>query len=340
MINNMQEKLKNSNFKVTKNFLYFIIAPLLVIIVGIVLSCTIGFNLGTDFANGTTFRVYTNNESIITDAESYDLNDVNDYNEVYNKIQNVLNLHNAKLVSYRKTAMNIYDYDVFAGQAVEIIYQGAASEREDVRNDILTEFNYTSQEKAVSSFDGVTSRYSFEYVVGIVSAVIFALIAVAVYMAFRYNPSAIFVSLLQVALDLFITLGLILITRVTVNLTIGAVIFTTLLLSLVNLMAYYMGIKSGVKQGKYEKMRESEIANSFTKETLVKKAVIFFALVLASVILIVMPINGLREIALGILISLFVTFYSSQFLLPSFWAVFTKRKKKNVYKKEQKDMSN
>lgn len=341
MIKNMQEKINNSNFKVTKNFKYFIIAPLLFLIVGIILMCTIGFNLGADYSNGTTFRVYSNYENVIEDAESYDLNNDSDYSEVYNKIQSVLNEHNAKLVSYRTTSMNIYDYSIFGGQAVEVVYQGKASEREEVRNDILAEFNYASFDNAVSSFDEVVTQYSFDYVIGIVCAIVFSLLAVAIYMALRYNPSALFVSLLTVATDLFLTISLVLITRLTVNLTFGVVILITLILSVINLMAQYMSVKSGVKQGKYEKMRESEIASSLSKETILKRCAIYFGFAIIAIILAVMPIIALREVALGVLIALVVSFYTSQFLLPSYWATFTRnKKKKNLYKKEQKDMSN
>ena len=51
----LNQKIVSSKFNITKNFLYFLIVPAVLLIVGIILLSTVGFNLGTDFTGKSTF---------------------------------------------------------------------------------------------------------------------------------------------------------------------------------------------------------------------------------------------------------------------------------------------
>ena len=84
----IDKKIRESKFNINKNFIYFLIAPLVFIIVGIILLCTVGFNLGTDFTGASVFKIYINNEASFNDEniKSYDLENKDDYNEIYDKI--------------------------------------------------------------------------------------------------------------------------------------------------------------------------------------------------------------------------------------------------------------
>ena len=54
----LDNKIENSKFDFCKNLKWFLIAPLLIILIGIVLLCTLGFNLGLDFTGGTNITIY------------------------------------------------------------------------------------------------------------------------------------------------------------------------------------------------------------------------------------------------------------------------------------------
>lgn len=337
----MKKSFINSKFSFTKNFLYFLIIPALVLITGIVLISTIGFNLGTDFKNGVTFKVYANYEQVIEEsgAESYDLNDEQDYNEMKDKIVSVLNENGLKVVSYRTITMDIADYNVYGGQAVEVVYQNNGAVADDVRQQMIAEFAYGAHDQGISSFDTMQSQYSFDYIIGLVAAIVFGLVAVILYLSFRFDRSAMFVSILQVAIDMFLVIGMLLVTRLTVNLTVIATLLATFVLSVVNLIYFYTGMKAGVKQGKFEKSKPSEMADTMTKELTCKKLVPLCSLLVVFILLAAFVGGALREAAIGIIIALVVTAYTSEFLLPSFWATIrlARKKKKNGY--QIKDMS-
>ena len=337
----MIDKIKNSNFSFTKKFLYFMILPAIILVVGIVLLSTVGFNLGVDYAGGTTFKVYTNYEKQITNSEAknYNLDVKQDYDTVSAKISTVLNNNQLKVVSIKKSTMTISEYHVFNGQAVEVVYQGNA-DTAIVANQLISEFGYGSFDETVSSFDKVTPVYSFGYVVDIVCALVFALIVALVYMALRYNPSVLFVGLIAAACDLFVTLGLIAITRVTINLTLGIVIFATFVLSMFNLMQYYIKWKEWNKQGKFEKLKPFAVADSITRELTFNRIVIYSCLLVAALLLVIFAVPGVRQVAIGLIIALIVSLYNAEFILPTVWATFTSIcKKKNKHLNQQRNMS-
>ena len=158
----LENKLIASNWKISKNFLYYMIAPLVILLTAIVLICTVGFNLGTDFTGGSTFKLYVNNEALLGENEQikvYNLDNKDDYNEVYNKVKTILNKNGLKIVSYRKSSMDISEYKVFSGQAIEVIFRNKASgtdvanENESLKVQLLSEFNYNDYANAMSTVD-------------------------------------------------------------------------------------------------------------------------------------------------------------------------------------------
>lgn len=89
---NLEERIKNSKFNTFANFKYFIIAPAVILLVGLILLCTIGFNKSIDFTGGYIAKVYIGSEH--TFEEGQDL------------IESVLTEHNIVASLYQKTEEN------------------------------------------------------------------------------------------------------------------------------------------------------------------------------------------------------------------------------------------
>ena len=99
----IDEKIENSKFSYTKNLKYFIIAPIIIIVVGIILLCTLGFNLGFDFTGGTNMTIFVNSSDWADEnfsGQVYDIDD--DYETICNKISNVLNKYGLTASSFQK----------------------------------------------------------------------------------------------------------------------------------------------------------------------------------------------------------------------------------------------
>lgn len=343
---NLDSKIQNSKLNIPKNFLYFLIAPLLILLTGVILLCTIGFNLGTDFTGYSVVKVYVNNELEIVDetVSSYDLNDKKDYNKVYNKITDALSGQDVKITSYTISSMNIIDenFIVSNGQAVEIKYQHNTNNLElievadnTIRQNLIAEFSYQNYDQAVSSADFVEPATNLGWTIAIVASIVFAFIVSAIYMSFRYSPTASLVMLMQLALDLFLVIALLTICRLTINFSMGIILLATFAFSLFNIIYFYMKTKDNLKSEKHGKVGLSMLANVTTKEMIYKKMLIYGLVLIATILFIAVAVEGVRQVALGLLIALVVTFYTSTFILPSFWVTLFKDKKKQNLNKNK-----
>ena len=330
----LENKIKNSKHSPTRNFLYYVIAPLVVLLAGIILFCTVGFNYGVDFTGGSSFTIYTNNDAIYQDVESYDLDDAEDYSIVYNKIVDVLADGNCTLVSCQTTKVDIFEDNVFGGQAIKVVYQNSATgedaianQNEALRSRILSNFEYQSHQNALSSIDTIEPSYTFNWLAGLLSAILFAMLACAVYFAVRFGLYAFVMTILQVAFDGLLTLSLLAICRVTVNMSVGIVILASVVLSLANIFLFLNKTRDGVKAGRYAKMRNNDMADATTKDLAVKKGIAYIIMLLVAIIFVALSVSGIRMVALGIILALVVTFYTSNFVLGSVWATIYRPKK-------------
>ena len=86
------EKIHSLKLDVTKRRLVWLLIPVVIILVGIILVSTIGFNLGIDFTGGTVINVIPNEINISDD---------NNYNQVKADIEEVLNEFGLKSTQFQ-----------------------------------------------------------------------------------------------------------------------------------------------------------------------------------------------------------------------------------------------
>ena len=331
----LQEKVVNSRFNLSKKFIYFLIVPLIFILVGIVLVSTIGFNLGTDFSGYSTFRVYVNSQDDYGENfASYNLENAEDYKIVKNIIENTFKSQNLEIVSYKVTTMNIDDYLVIDGQAIEIDFVNTVSsenrklQNDNLREGILTAFGYQNDYPlSVSTVDYIEPMQSFNYIIALLASIVFAIAISMIYLSIRCNTYAFISTLMLCAVDILSVLSLLLICRIQVSMTIGIIVLTTLILSLINLFIHYSKMKYNIKTDKYAEKSKIKVSEFSAKELFVKKTISYLCLILFSIIMIAISVPAVRMVGLGLLISLVVTYYTSTFILPVFAGTIYKQKK-------------
>lgn len=322
-------KIENSKIDIVRMSLRFVLIPIIILLVGVILFATVGFTQGIDFTGGYTFKIYVNNEAKLENATVYDLDERKDYDEVYKKISLILEENNVNLVSYQTAKVNLPEYDVYDGVAVSVTYQTNEHSKEpsEIRGKLVDVFGYSEYDTAVSIVEEVYAVESFNWMIVLVATVLFGLISAIIYMSIRYSKSAIFVMFIQVALDVFLTLGLMLIFRVTVNLSVGIIVLSAFFVSMINSFIFYNKIKENRKSGLCENKTNTEIANKATKQIAYKKFVAYICAIVVALVFIILSVSAVRAVAVGILLMLVATFYTSTFLLPTFWSVVDKEKK-------------
>lgn len=96
----IDDRIQNSKFDFCKNLKWMLIAPIAIIIVGIVLLCTLGFNLGIDFTGGTNMKIFVNSDTTISE-QVYNVD--TDLNTIENLANQVLAGHGLKVGTIQKT---------------------------------------------------------------------------------------------------------------------------------------------------------------------------------------------------------------------------------------------
>lgn len=328
-------KFENVKFYKSKNFWYYLIAPVVVLLLMVILLSTVGFNLGTDFTGATTFKVYTNNETKIVseNVKTYDLTNSDDKDKVYEKITNIVENNGGKVVRISVSSINIPSLNVSDGQAVEVFYQtGSSRDKSDtIRKLVIQEFGYQNFDKAVSSFDKTGNQLESSYVIALVSAIIFAMIVAMIYMGFRFDFSSSMIILIQTSFDIFLTLGILSITRLTVNLSLSEILLSTMFISILNIIYFYVALRENSKKGKFENLSAKQSSEITVNEISKKKLIINMSLIVVLALMSIFVTESIRQVSLGVMISLIVTFYTSTFIIPSLWAVFQSRKKKQKF---------
>ncbi|MBO5394367.1 MAG: hypothetical protein J6A28_00485 [Clostridia bacterium] len=326
----LENKIKNSNFQITKNFLYYAIAPVVVLLVGIILLCTVGFNASTEFTGGSTFSVYVNNGGEYSQSTTYDID--KDYNLLCGKIADVLNEENCVVESFHKTQIDIEGV-VAGGDAIKVVFKNSSEnvegQNQAIKDRVLSAiYGDSSNEDAMTDVSSFKGTISLGWTIALVGAVIFAIALASIYLAFRGRSPMWLIAVVQGVIDIMVTAGLILICRIPVGTGVAAVIASCGFVSLVNCFCFLSRAKHNIANGLYDKITKSRMADTTTKELAFKKGIIAAVCAIIVILLTIVPVSGIRYAALSALVMLITTFYTTHFITPALWTATYKTTKK------------
>lgn len=351
------EKVENSKYDFCKNMKWFLIAPVLILVIGIVLLCTLGFNLGLDFAGGSNMTIFTNSEGTYAEYTSYDID--KDLSVIEEKVNNVLNEYGLKVDSILPTKYSDSQLDLENVDAVLVRYKNdnslSTAEIEEMNKNIqlalLKEFGYFAENNTVEDLD-VINEAGFVTNGGIITAsvgvelvmisfigLVVALAMIMLYVGLRFNFTSALSTILAVMFDLIVVASLTLICRIEINVSFVVAMFAVLCYSVYNLISVLESIKKelkiAVQSGKPTTNRI--IANSAIKEILSKQVILSAIVMILLLLITIIGIGDVRAFALPILFGALSSFYTSTFIVPGLWALAYKPSKK---KKVGKNISN
>lgn len=361
----IDEKIENSKFSYTKNLKYFIIAPIIIIVVGIILLCTLGFNLGFDFTGGTNMTIFVNSSDWADEnfsAQVYDIDD--DYETICNKISNVLNKYGLTASSFQKTTIDIdadrgLGYVITDGDAVIVKFQNGDIADEDVENqnnqirfDLLKEFGFIPESSNFEGFDfesnvnsalvangGVTTASaSAELMMKSFLALFVAVIVILIYVALRFEITAGLAAILALFHDVLITASIMLICRIQINTAFIAALITILGYSINNTIIIFDRIRENLKMSKnLGKVDNNQIANKAVSGTMMRTILTTVTTFIMIFFVTVIGVADIQQFAFPIMVGIIAGFYSSVFLTPGLWAIAYKPSKKKLARMAEKE---
>lgn len=346
--------IENSKFNYCKNLKWFLIAPLLILVIGIAIFSTIGFNLGLDFTGGSTITIYSNSGGELKNQEgesitSYDIfGKESDYNSFKSVIENTLAEQGISGdISFQKTKINL-EMDsigvyISEGHAVIIQYQNIkemsaseiAEKNSQINEALLEAFNIGSDySKAVSVGDTITATASAELLMNAFLAMLVAVLLILIYIVFRFEFTSGFAAILALFHDLLITASLVLIFRTTINSSFIAALVTILGYSINNTIIIFDRIRENRKTGKFDGKPNEAIANASVRETMTRSIFTTLTTLITIGLVAVIGVPDIRDFAFPIVIGVAAGFYSSVFITPGLWSI-AYRPRKNRKKAAQ-----
>ena len=368
----IDERLEKSKFSYSKNLKYFIIAPIIIVVVGIILLCTLGFNLGFDFTGGTNMTIYMNDSSSTSGEEfsdqSYDLSKDEDYAKASQKIEKVLGLFGLTSSAIQKSEFNVnadagYGFTISDGDAILVKFQnGDSDDIEDLNNRIrlafLVEFGYvdglTTEEvvdvqnaedylddaeySALVINGGVTTaNATTELMMKSFLALFVAIVVILIYVAFRFELTSGLSAILALFHDVLVTASVMLMCRVEINTAFIAALITIMGYSINNTIIIFDRIRENVKMSKnLGKIDNYAIADRSVSSTMMRTVLTTLTTFVMIFFITVIGVADIREFAFPIMVGILAGFYSSVFLTPGLWAIAFHPSKKKIAKMEAK----
>lgn len=349
----IDDRIQNSKFDFCKNLKWMLIAPIAIIIVGIVLLCTLGFNLGIDFTGGTNMKIFVNSDTTISE-QVYNVD--TDLNTIENLANQVLAGHGLKVGTIQKTKMDVEGLGEV--DAVIIKFQNPSDDSDmenvnkEIRFELLQKFGFVKGEDiTVDNFEsedfakyveneGFTSASaSGELMMKSFIALLVAVVLILIYVIIRFEFTSGLASILAIMHDVLITASIVLICRIQINVSFIAALITILGYSINNNIIIFDRMREELKLANQQNLKidNNQIANTSVKDSLMRSILTGLTTFVMIFMITVIGVADIREFAFPIMIGILAGFYSSVFITPGLWAIAYKpKKRKKVAKVETK----
>ena len=317
---NKNKKEKNRKFSFVNNFVKRLILPIVVVILGVVMTIITGVNLGVDFKGGSNISIVSNkilNEKIIEkDIKKlgYTISDItlaSNNKTVYVKINEVLGKEKIKQTKH------VFEQKYNAKTEISVVSN--VVKRDLIKNTII--------------------------------ALLVAFLAIVVYISFRYKFSFAISALIALFHDILIMFSLFSIFNLEINTMLVVAILTIVGYSINNTIVIFDRIRENLGNTNKTKTKEEleKIVDTSVSQTLFRSINTTITTLIPIVILLLFGEKAIYEFNIAILFGLFAGFYSSVLLSSQIWYrielksykqkdVKKNNKKKSKKKKEVKQL--
>lgn len=326
-----------SSMPIAKNWKFWIIAPIVILVVAVVLIAALGsqigytnaINIGIDFEGGTLVTVTIGQDAI--DNYDYHVDRITSAIEKHGVVVSYVQLQEAQNVnetsiSFRYKNISTNDDEISALN--EVI-------REELNNSLYAEIKDNVTYESI----GATAAQDLLSKSGIALAISLALILI--YIIIRFTPASGIAAIIALIHDVVIMFCLSVICRVQINQSFVAAIITIIAYSINNTIIIFDRCRENVKPLKGQKdIPYAEIGDQSVRENLRRSLFTTFTTMVTVIFLAIFGSDTIREFCVPIILGLVAGLYSSVLLATPLWAGLSKefdrlmakyRKSKPVY---------
>lgn len=326
-----------SSMPIAKNWKFWIIAPIVILVVAVVLIAALGsqigytnaINIGIDFEGGTLVTVTIGQDAI--DNYDYHVDRITSAIEKHGVVVSYVQLQEAQNVnetsiSFRYKNISTNDDEISALN--EVI-------REELNNSLYAEIKDNVTYESI----GATAAQDLLSKSGIALAISLALILI--YIIIRFTPASGIAAILALIHDVVIMFCLSVICRVQINQSFVAAIITIIAYSINNTIIIFDRCRENVKPLKGQKdIPYAEIGDQSVRENMRRSVFTTCTTMVTVIFLAIFGSDTIREFCVPIILGLVAGFYSSVLLATPLWVGLSKefdrlmakyRKSKPVY---------
>lgn len=284
--------------KITKNHNKFFIISAALMIICMATLLIGGLNLGIDFAGGTIIQVDLNS--------SFEAEDIRAFSDKFDEHADI-----TYAGEERQTMILSTSVDLSEDQRAEFLDDLAAEYGIDQEQDLL------SIDKVSAAVGGELKRQSL-------LAIAVAILAMLVYISFRFEPLFGLAAVIALIHDVVIVLGVYAILGIQVNTPFIAAILTILGYSINDTIVVFDRIRENRK--KYKKYDFENLVDDSIHQTLRRSINTTLTTVLAIGALYVVGVQSIKDFTLPMIVGFISGTYSSIFVASSLWFVLKSRK--------------
>lgn len=351
----LDDKIQNSKFNYCKNLKWFLIAPITIVLVGIIILSTLGFNLGIDFTGGSNMTIFVDKDQSYSTTESYDIN--KDVSKLENIVSGVLSNHGLKITTVQTTTMDVRDLGIEGGDAIIVKYQNNNSleseeieqVNEQIKLELLKAFGFVDQSMTLENLESednkglvanggiTTASASAELMMKSFIALIVAVAIILIYVAIRFELTSGLAAILALFHDILVTASIVLIFRVQINVAFIAALITILGYSINNTIIIFDKMREDrkIKEKANEKIDNVALANNSVKQTMTRSVLTALTTFISILMITLIGVPDIRQFAFPIMIGILAGFYSSVFITPGLWAIAYRPKKRKKIEKSK-----
>lgn len=282
----------NTNFRFLRWRKLAMTISLLTIIASIVLVGVRGLNLGVDFVGGQMIQVTFDKVAEAPVGELRD--DIEKLNLGESTIQRFGN-PNQVSVRMRLDGDNAEEVNAVTSRVTTMITK-----------------EYAAQGARIDGVDSVSGKVSEELLTTGVYSLVFAMIAIAIYIWFRFEWQFGLAALFALFHDVVLTFGFFALTQLEFNLNIVAALLTIIGYSLNDTIVVFDRVRENLR--KYRKMDMIALLDLSTNETLARTVMTSLTMLMALVVLLVIGPGVIFGFTAAMTLGLFVGAYSSVYM--------------------------
>lgn len=324
----MKFSLSNAvkNYDFVKRFWIWLSIPVAIILIGVIISLAFGINIGMDFTGGTSIEINLNG-TYTEESQTY--------KDFYSDVTDIL--------SAKGIDANIRRAESDRDTIVRIEYQKVVDDMETVNAELTTELRnaykqYFSGDEATNiKFTEKTTPSVNETLARAVLAISVAAVVMLIYICIRFDWRSGLAAVVALILNALAMISMTIICRIEINLTFIAAIITIIAYSINATIVIFDRIRENKKKALHAEGKTylKDIANTSIRDSFTRTIYTTITTLIPITVLAIIAVVTIQEFALPIIFGLLAGIFSSIFIAPALWVLFS-GDKLNVEKVDKK----